>query len=313
MKKSKVYFKPVTNQSQWNETAREVLEKFIADQDLTLEKKLTLKIHSGEPGNISFIQPSEMNGVIDFLEERNIKATFMETNTASGPRSKGENHREIAREHGFTRLPFKIADGDDGKDHVLVPIKNGKHFNECKIARLLVESDQVLVISHFKGHVMTGFGGAIKMLGIGYASSRGKTEAHAVPEIPEDETIDWSKAQLSHDEHSGKVKWNNAYVYSNVAFMERTAEYALAATKPNDIHLIYATNLVKNCDCDSKKMDPIYPDLGIFASRDPVAIDKAILDSLDQREGKSTYWGRQIFEYSDNLGLGNQEYELIEI
>lgn len=237
----------------------------------------------------------------------------METNTASGPRSKGESHRQIAREHGFTRLPFKIADGDDGKDHVLVPIKNGKHFKECKVARLLVESDQVLVISHFKGHIMTGFGGAIKMLGIGYASSRGKTEAHAVPEIPEDETIDWSKAQLSHDKHSGKVKWNNAYVYSNVAFMERTAEYALAATKPNDIHLIYATNLVKNCDCDSEKMDPIYPDLGIFASRDPVAIDKAILDLLDQREGNPTYWGRQIFEYSENLGLGNQEYELIDI
>lgn len=312
MKKAKVYFKSVSNQADWNPTARQVLSEIVSDQEIKLETELTLKIHSGQPGNVSFIHPKHMDSFIDYLHEQEIEATFMETNTAGGPRSEGARHRQIAKDHGFTRLPFVVADGDDGKDQVMVPIK-GKHFNECKIARLLAESKQVLVISHLKGHIMTGFGGAIKMLGIGYASKRGKIEAHAVPDIPEDETIDWNKAQLGKEEHSGKVNWNNAYVYDNVAFMQRTAEYAKAAQKPNDLHLIYATNLVKNCDCDGQKMEPIYEDLGIFASTDPVAIDKAMLDMLDEREGTTTYWGRQIFDYAAKIGLGNQEYELAEL
>lgn len=313
MPKSKVYFKPVSTKSDWAPTARQVLGKILADSKIKLQKELTVKIHSGQPGNISFIKPRHMDQVIDYLEEQKIEATFMETNTAGGPRSEGERHRQIAKDHGFTRLPFVVADGDDGKDHVLVPIENGHHFEKCKIARKLDESDQVLVISHFKGHCMTGFGGAIKMLGIGYASSRGKTEAHAIPEIPEDEEIDWDKAIKKEDPKSGKVDWNDAYVYDNVAFMQRTAEYALAAQKPNDVHLVYATNLVRNCDCDGQKMKPIYNDLGIFASLDPVAVDKAMLDMLDQREGQPTYWGRPILEYSQKIGLGSQEYELIKV
>jgi len=311
MLKSKVYYQLVKSKKDWNPVAKNVLEKITGDVELS--SRITLKIHSGQPGNTSFIQPKYMDGIIDFLHDKDIDLTFMETNTAGGPRSEGKKHRKIAKEHGFTRIPFVVADGDDGKNHVLVPIKNGKHFKKCKIARNLHESKQVLVISHFKGHIMTGFGGAIKMMGIGYASSRGKIEAHAIPEIPDDETIDWNKAKKSEDPKTGKVDWNRAYVYDNVAFMQRTAEYALAAKKPNDIHLVYATNFVRNCDCDSQKMKPIYKDLGIFASTDPVAIDKAILDLLDDREGGPTYWGRQIFDYAEKIGLGSQKYQLIKI
>ncbi|MBN1168480.1 DUF362 domain-containing protein [Candidatus Woesebacteria bacterium] len=311
MSRSKVYYQLVKDEKDWDRAARAVLEQVV--KDIKLSSKLTLKIHSGQPGNTSFIQQKHMEGVIDLLQEKDIDLTFMETNTAGGARSEGNSHRQVAKEHGFIRLPFVVADGDNGMDHVMVPIKNGKHFKKCKIARQLHESKQVLVISHFKGHIMTGFGGAIKMLGIGYASARGKIEAHAIPEIPDNETIDWGKAVKKRDKKTGKVDWNNAYVYDNVAFMQRTAEYALAAKKPNDIHLVYAVNLVRNCDCDGQKMEPIYNDLGIFASTNPVAVDKAILDMLDEREGEPTYWGRQIFDYSEEIGLGSQDYELIEV
>jgi len=311
MKAAKVYYQPITNKSKWNSTAKIVLKKLIADSKIKLEKDITLKIHSGEPGNISFIKPKYMNAVIDYLEEENVKTVFMETNTAGGPRSTGKNHRQIAKTHGFTRIPFIVADGDDGRDQVLVSIKNGKHFKQCKIARKLHESKQVLVISHFKGHCMTGYGGAIKMLGIGYASKRGKIEAHAIPEIPENETIDWDKAK--NESSTGQINWNEEYVYANFSFMERTAEYALAAKKPNDIHLIYAVSLVENCDCDSTKMTPIYADLGVFASRDPVAIDKAMLDMLDKRQGKATYTGRYILDYAQKIGLGSKSYQLIKV
>ena len=313
MKPSSVYFQTVSSGSDWNSTAQIVLEKLISDQKLQLEPKITLKIHTDQPGNISFIKPIYMKALINYLLRQNIKLTFMETNTAGGPRSQGKNHRQIAKKHGFTIIPFLIADGEDGNDHVLVPIKNTKHFKACKIARHLYQSPQTIIISHFKGHCMTGFGGAIKMLGIGYASKRGKIEAHSVHHIPEDQTIDWKKAIKRQDPKTGKVDWNGAYVYSNLAFMQRTAEYALAATKPNDIHLVYAVNLVDNCDCDSQAMTPLYPDIGIFASSDPVAIDKAILDMIDHREGQATYWGRSIFPYAEKIGLGSQSYNLIKV
>jgi uncharacterized Fe-S center protein len=313
MSSSPVFYSLVNDSSQWNQTARQLLEKIVAANQIKLPAELPLKIHTGEPGNISFIQPKYMDGMIDYLESQQVQGVFMETAMANGQRTNAQQHRQIAQDHGFTRLPFVLADGENGDDQDLVTIKNGKHFTECKIASQLNQHNQVLVISHFKGHGMTGFGGAIKMLGIGFASMIGKTEAHAKHQIPVGELIDWDKAVLDGDWEAEHIKWNDDYVYHDVEFMERVAEYALAAQKPGHMHIVFATNLVKDCDCDGVAMQPLYPDLGIFASLDPVAIDKAILDKLDQREGKSTYWGREILTYGEKIGLGQQDYQLVEV
>ena len=231
---------------------------------------------------------------------------------ANGQRTDTQKHIQIARNHGFTRLPFVVADGEKDHEDLLIKI-NGKHFKECKIASKLVPYNNVIVISHFKGHSMTGFGGAIKMLGIGFASRFGKTEAHAKVNIPKDKLIDWTEAVVDGNWDAKNILWNDNYIYHDSEFMERIAEYALAAKKPGHIHIVFAANLVKNCDCDGVVMESIYKDLGIFASLDCVAIDKAILDMLDQREGKATYWGREIFDYAQKIGLGNKDYELVKL
>ncbi len=313
MNTSQVFFTPVNDQQEWSQTARTLLEKLASVNKLSFPETMPVKVHTGEPGNISFIQPKYMDGMIDFLEENGVNPIFMETNMANGARTKTEVHMQIAKEHGFTRIPFVVADGDEEHGEVVVPISNGKHFTECKIASELHKYEQVLIVSHFKGHGMTGFGGALKMLGIGFASRDGKAEAHAKVKIPEGTLIDWDKAVLDGNWDAEDIKWNDDYVYHHGAFMERVAEYGLAAKKLGHIHLVFATNLVKDCDCDGVEMQPLYPDLGIFASNDPVAIDKAILDMLDQRAGKETYWGREIFAYAEKIGLGSQEYELIEV
>lgn len=312
MQKSKVFYSPVTNQDEWSSTAKKLLEKIISENQISLESTVPIKVHTGEPGNISYIQPKFMDGIVDFLEEKNINGIFMETNMANGQRTDTQKHIQIAKDHGFTRLPFEVADGEIGNEEVLVPI-TGKHFKECKIATKLHKYNDVIIVSHFKGHGMTGFGGAIKMLGIGFASRDGKADAHAKVAIPEGELIDWGKAVLDGDWDADKIKWNDEYVYHDQEFMERVAEYALAAKKPGHIHIVFATNLVKDCDCDGKAMQPLYNDLGIFASMDSVAVDKAILDMLDQRAGQSTYWGREIFDYGQKIGLGSTDYELVEI
>lgn len=313
MSKSQVYFIPVTDQSQWSAIARQLLEKLVEENKVQLPEAMPIKVHTGEPGNISFIHPKYMDGMIDFLQEKSVSPVFMETNMANGGRTKTDIHYQVAKDHGFTRIPFVVADEDEENGEVAVEISGGKHFDKCKVASQLHKHDQVLIVSHFKGHSMTGFGGAIKMLGIGFASRDGKAEAHAKVQIPKGKLIDWDKAVLDGDWEAKHIKWNDDYVYHDVEFMERVAEYALAAKKSGHLHIVFATNLVKDCDCDSKSMVPIYPDLGIFASLDPVAVDKAILDMLDQKAGKSTYWGREVFDYATKIGLGNQEYVLIEV
>lgn len=313
MSKSQIFYTLVNDQQQWSQTARHLLETLIERHQVSLPETMPIKVHTGEPGNISFIHPKFMDGMIDLLIENKVKPIFMETNMANGGRSQTDVHIKIAKDHGFTRIPFVVADGDKNNGEVEVPITGGKHFSKCKIATELDKYDQVLIVSHFKGHGMTGFGGAIKMLGIGFASQDGKAEAHAKVEIPEGELIDWSKAVLDGDWDAKEIKWNDDYVYHGAEFMERVAEYALAAKKPGHLHVIFATNLVKDCDCDGKAMEAIYPDLGIFASTDPVALDKAILDMLNKRAGKTTYWGKEIFDYAQKIGLGNKDYELIKV
>ena len=295
----KVYFSPATIRDNVSEIALKLLKTVIKENKITLEKEVPLKIHPGNPGNISYIKPESFDSIIDYLQKSGIKTYFVETNQApKGGRWEEKIHKKVAKDHGFTKVPFVVADGEYGLDDKSVKIKGGKHFEECKIATKLADVNQVIVLSHFKGHIMSGFGGAIKMLGLGFASGRGKVEVHSRAKVKDGEGINWAKV------------WT---LCLGKSFRERSAEYALAACQnKNFIYINFALDIVKNCDCDGRKMEPIYDDLGVFASTDPVAIDKACFDLLAKREKKKPFGGDDIFDYSQKIGLGKKDYFLVE-
>lgn len=301
MDKPKVFFSPVDNSDTKHvaKIARKLLEKVVDTNKIVLGKEIPLKVHTGQPGNVSFIRSENFSEIIDYLVERKIRPYFVETGMVTGPRSKGSTHRIIAKKHGFTQVPFVVGDGEDGKEHVQVKINNGKHFTSCMIAKELIKPAQIIVISHFKGHIEAGFGAAIKMLGVGFASRQGKIEIHSKVYTHKQKTINWMQEEK---QYHGRV------------FLERMAEYALAAVKgKTNIYLTFALSIVENCDCDGMEMTPIYDDLGIFASTDPVVIDKACLDLLAKREGKKPFAGEEVFAYAEKIGLGSSNYQLIKL
>lgn len=299
MKKSNVYFYPVSHSGKnYSKEALAVFEELVEKEHVSLAKELPLKIHPGEPGNISYNKPENYDAIIDFLESKKIKTYFIETNTVTGKRTNKADHLKVIAKHGFTRIPFVIADGEKGTDDISVPIIRGKYFKTVKIAKELANKNQVLVLSHFKGHIAAGFGAAIKMLGIGFASRRGKMEIHTLITPPDDGTIDW----------------NGPNVQPISVFRERMTESAVAASVgKKHIYITYAINLVNDCDCDGFAMKPIYKDLGVFASTDPVAIDKACFDELSRREGKRPFEGDEIFTYAQSLLMGSVKYNLIRV
>lgn len=298
---AKVYFTLINknNLKDVSIISRKLLEKVVEDNRIVLEKEIPIKIHPGEPGNTSYIRPENYQGIIDYLHERNIKTYYIETNTVTGNRTNLISHMKVIKQHGFTQIPFVIADGEIGNDHVIVKIENTKNIKECKIAKLLAGPKQIIVTSHFKGHISAGFGAAIKQLGIGFASRAGKMHAHSKVEIPDSDKIDWSQRET---------------LYDRPIFRERMTEYALAAVNHKHyIYITYAVSIVQNCDCDGHSMEPVYDDLGIFSSTDPVAIDKAAYDVLADREGIKPFDGEEIFDYAEQIGLGTQKYELIQL
>ncbi len=302
MLKPNVYYYSLTDVAHpdISNAARKLLETLIREEHITLQNEIPLKVHPGEPGNTSFVRPTNYDGIIDFLEEKNIKTYFIETNTVTGRRTNELDHQQVAKEHGFTRIPFVVADGERGTNDVAVAVKGGLHLQHAKIATRLADKNQIIILSHFKGHVSAGFGAALKMLGIGFASRRGKMDAHCKVAPPDDGTINWVT--------------DRSNLYSNEPFRQRMVEYAQAAVNEKKyLYITYAINLVENCDCDSKPMEPICRDLGIFASIDPVAIDKTVLDELAKREGKMPFAGGEALAYAEKLGLGSQKYNLVSM
>lgn len=299
--KPNVYFYPIDNSkdSCFPEIALKVLKELIKKESFSLNRELPIKVHVGEPGNISYIKPENYEKIINYLKENKINPYYVETTPVSGERNTEKKHKKVAKDHNFTQIPFVIADGKYGDDDVEVNLpKKTKHFTKAMIARRLENKNQVLVISHFKGHTATGFGGAIKNLGIGFASRRGKMEQHCKNYTFNKKTIDWSKDEL----------------YHLVPLEERVAEYALAAIYgKKHLYLNFAINIVENCDCDGMAMKSIYPDVGIFGSLDAVAIDRACFDMLRLKVGRKPFEGEEIFDYAERIGLGFSDYQLIEI
>lgn len=342
---SKVYFKAVDSYlktEEINASAVDLLRLIEEKENFKLNKYVPLKVHLGEKGNTTFIHPRNFQGIIEYLKQKGIDTAFIETNVLyKGQRNTVTNHLKVAEEHGFTRIPVIIADGEVGEDYELIEI-NKKNFDKCKIARAIAAEEQLIVLSHFKGHSLAGYGGAIKQLGMGFASKGGKLAQHAnsIPKInsfkckackvcamkcPENAIIVDKKAKIDKNKCVGCASCmascpHNAITNSWLAslsrsFNERLAEYAYAAAKDKrHIYISFAFNITKNCDCEGHPMKIIAKDLGIFASTDPVAIDQACLDAVDKNEGRTVFKrGRYTLEYAEKIGLGSRSYELIEI
>lgn len=342
---STVYFTPIHAYSETQriqQASKKLLETLIAKESLQLASYVPMKVHFGEKGNNTFIAPENFNGIIDYLQEHNINSAFMETNAVySGARMNRTDHTKLAQSHGFTRLPVVIADGEYGDEYTEVQIGK-KRFVSCKIGKAIAEQQQLLIVSHFKGHGQAGFGGAIKQLAMGCASRGGKLAQHAdsKPVInpfsctqcgscarycPMKAVRVGRFSRINNKLCIGcagcmsvcpkkAILFNPLRVSISKTFLEKLAEYAYAAQlNKRNLYITFAFNLTKGCDCVGRAMKPITKDVGVFASTDPVAIDQACLDLVDKHAGKQVFGGRHTLTYAEQIGLGHKAYELIEL
>lgn len=260
--------------------------------------RVAVKLSTGEPGGTNFLKPSLIAGLV-----RKVNGTIVECNTAyGGGRSQTADHLKAAAEHGFTAIaPVDIMDADG---EVALPVDGGRHLKEDFVGSHYPDYDFTVVLSHFKGHAMGGFGGAVKNISIGIASSSGKAWIHT----------------------AGKTKtdlWNNLPPQDD--FLESMAEAAKAVADHCGDRILYINvmnNLSVDCDCDAHPEAPQMGDIGILASLDPVALDKACVDLVyaSPDEGKvhliermESRHGIHTLEYGEAIGLGSQKYKLVEL
>lgn len=287
MEKAKVYMtKTMTPQA---------LVKMYEALGISLPGKVAVKVHSGEVGNQNFIRPAFMEQMI-----HHVNGTIVECNTAyEGKRDTTEAHKETMKLHGWS----DIADVDimDETDEIVLPVANGFHLKENYVGANLRNYDSMLVLSHFKGHPMGGYGGALKNISIGIASSHGKAHIHGVGDPQQIWTAD-------HD-----------------SFLESMADAAQSITTYFQDRIVYINimmNMSVDCDCCAVAEDPAIADIGILSSLDPVALDQACLDMVyhcdDPNKGHlieriESRNGVHTIEAAAKLQIGRREYELIEV
>lgn len=257
---------------------------------------VAVKLSTGEPGGHNFLQPSLIRDLV-----QRVNGTIVECNTAyGGGRSNTAVHLRAAEEHGFTT----IAEVDimDAEGETRLPVEGGRHIDYDIVGSHYTDYDFTVVLSHFKGHAMAGFGGAIKNISIGIASANGK--------------------RWIHSGGTSTTSWGNP---SQEEFLETMAEAAKAVADhcgDNILYINVANNLSVDCDCDSSPADPQMGDIGILASLDPVALDKACTDLVRSSEdhGKihlieriDSRQGMHTLDYAEQIGLGSQQYELVRI
>ncbi|PKL06548.1 MAG: 4Fe-4S ferredoxin [Spirochaetae bacterium HGW-Spirochaetae-9] len=334
-------------------------------------KFVAIKTHFGELGNISYLRPNYAKAVADVVKELGGKPFLTDCNTMyPGKRKNALEHLECAWENGFSPLsvgcPIIIGDGLKGTDDIAVPVVGGEYVKEARIGRAIMDADVFISLTHFKGHEMTGFGGAIKNIGMGCGSRAGKTEQHSGGQalIKQAKCVgcrrclrECANNALEFDSVAKKMRvdTNNcvgcgrclgscnydAIVFKEDAAVEvlnrRMAEYTKAVVdgRPS-FHISLIVDVSPNCDCHGENDAPILPDIGMFASFDPLALDQACVDAcmkaqalpgslisdnaekpgfVDRHDhfvnsAPDSEW-QSCLEHAEKIGLGSRKYELV--
>ena len=332
------------------------------------DKFVAIKLHFGEPGNLAFLRPNWARTVADFVKERGGKPFLTDCNTLYvGGRKNALDHMDSAMLNGFnpmtTGCQIIIADGLKGSDEVEVPVVGGEYVKNAKIGRAVMDADVFISLTHFKGHEEAGFGGCLKNIGMGCGSRAGKMEQHNAgkPHVAEKHCIgcgqcrkicahgapiiENGKAHIDHDRCVGcgrciavcpkdavRIDWDESTTNLNC----KIAEYTKAVVDGRPcFHISLVIDVSPNCDCRSENDMAIVPNVGMFASFDPVALDMACVDAVNaqtplrgsaaddahakahvhdhfQRLHPDTNW-RSCLEHGEKIGIGTREYELIKI
>ena len=368
MKKSKVYFTNMHTTSRENLPQKlSRLIKTAGIDQIDFNKKYTaIKIHFGEPGNLAYLRPNYAKTVVDIVKELGGQPFLTDCNTLYvGGRKNALDHLDSAYTNGFS--PFStgchilIGDGLKGTDEALIPVEDGEYVKEAKIGHAIMDADVFISLNHFKGHESTGFGGALKNIGMGCGSRGGKMEMHSSgkPNISQKRcigcnictkicahnaiTITNLKASIDHNKCVGcgrcigmcsKDAVRAASDESNDILNKKIAEYSAAVLRgrPN-FHISLVIDVSPYCDCHSENDVPIVPNVGMFASFDPVALDVACADAVNRQPATvgsileknghkhhdhftdvspETDW-KVAIDHAIKLDLGNKEYELITI
>ncbi len=290
MEKAKVYFT--------KELTPESVVKMYKALGVELPGKVAVKVHSGEDGNQNYLKPEFLKPMVDY-----VNGTIVECNTAyDGARDTTEKHQRLMEKHEWSK--YFTVDILDAKEDMTLEIPNGKVLKENYVGKNLENYDSMLVLSHFKGHPMGGYGGALKQLSIGVASSKGKRYIHCC---------------------GNNGTYEDMFQQDQKTFLESMADAASSVTEyfhGNIVYINMICNLSVDCDCCAVAKDPCMKDIGIVASLDPVAIDQACIDLVKNSEdpGKeelleriNSRMGTHTIDAAYDLGIGNKEYELIEI
>ena len=332
------------------------------------DKFVAIKLHFGEPGNLAFLRPNWARTVADFVKERGGKPFLTDCNTLYvGGRKNALDHMDSAMLNGFnpmtTGCQIIIGDGLKGSDEVEVPVVGGEYVKNAKIGRAVMDADVFISLTHFKGHEEAGFGGCLKNIGMGCGSRAGKMEQHNAgkPHVAQKycigcgqcrkicahgaPIIENGKAHIDHDKCVGcgrciavcpkdavRIDWDETTTNLNC----KIAEYTKAVVDGRPcFHISLVIDVSPNCDCRSENDMAIVPNVGMFASFDPVALDMACVDAVNaqtplrgsaaddahakahvhdhfQRLHPDTNW-RSCLEHGEKIGIGTREYELIKI
>jgi len=374
MAASKVYFTdfhvPVGT-SQLDKLAR-LMEKGGAGEIDFHKKMVCIKMHFGEPGNLSFLRPNYAKVVADYVKARGGLPFLCDCNTLYvGRRKNALEHLDAAYENGFSPLTTGcqviIGDGLKGTDDIEVPVEGGEYIKTAKIGRAVMDADIFISLTHFKGHEQAGFGGAVKNIGMGCGSRAGKMEQHNAGKPIVDQAVcvgcracakqcghdaisygEDRKATIDHSKCVGCGRCIGACNFDAIAnpswdsvqmLNRKMAEYAKAVVDGRPcFHISLVRDISPNCDCHGENDVPILPDIGMFASFDPVALDQACADACMEREpipGSQLYrrmkakdfvdhhdhfenctegseW-KTCLEHGEKIGLGTREYELIKL
>ena len=291
--KAKVYFTKTIS-------SEKVVEMFKI-LNKPLKGNIAVKVHSGEKGNQNFLHPEFLRPMVDYVQ-----GTIVECNPAyGGARNTTEKHKELMKEHEWTKY-FKVDILDAEGPDITLKIPNGNLIKENYVGKNIAKYDSCLLISHFKGHVMGGYGGALKQLSIGFGSSRGKAYQHSGGKT-DDQGKCWDMQASAKD---FKVAMADA------------ASSVVEYFKGNMAFINLMVNISPDCDCDGSARPPVMKDIGILSSTDPVALDRACLDLIynSNDEGKSilidrieSLFGQHVVECAEQLGVGTSKYELINI